>query len=165
MSCPECGAQTLPEQRFCRSCGVSVQMITRPLTDPTGTTPRRTPATILKPERRPANALTLWGFIVMFVGVAVGVIGKKLMHEDVVTVVGVLISLAGMFLMVYPYLWASDRKRGELDPSEPEVTTQTPPAKYLHPERNAQYASSITERTTDLFTNPATTTRKEKTSE
>jgi len=29
-----------------------------------------------------------------------------LMHEEMVTVVGVLLSLVGMFLTVYPYLFA-----------------------------------------------------------
>ncbi|MFN2493146.1 MAG: hypothetical protein ABR501_09725 [Pyrinomonadaceae bacterium] len=34
----------------------------------------------------------------MFVGAAIGVIGKKLMHDYIVTIVGILLSLAGMFL-------------------------------------------------------------------
>jgi hypothetical protein len=40
----------------------------------------------------------------MLIGVVIGVVGKKLVHEDIITVVGVLISLSGMFLTTYQYL-------------------------------------------------------------
>jgi hypothetical protein len=64
----------------------------------------RTLAISLQVEVRRRNGFVLWGFIAMFIGVAIGVVGKKLLHEDIVTVIGVLISLLGMFLTVYPYL-------------------------------------------------------------
>ena len=46
----------------------------------------------------------------MFIGVAIGVIGKKLVHDDIVTVVGILLALAGMFMTAYPYLAPSRRR-------------------------------------------------------
>ena len=105
MNCPKCGSQTLPDQRFCRSCGESLQMNTQPLAEhATVIELERRPANILKDEKQRASSLMLWGFIIMFIGVAVGIIGKKLVHQDLVTVVGALVSIAGMFFMVYPAL-------------------------------------------------------------
>ena len=161
MTCPKCGLQTLPEQKFCRSCGTSLQMTTQPLAAPI----------IAELENRPgqrgnerANRTVLWGFIVMLVGVAIGVIGKKLMHEDLVTVIGVLISLAGMFLTVYPYLSPSGRGKSEPSrSSQTPVITESQPPKALPHERQTEYVPSITERTTDLLKDPVTPAREPNT--
>jgi hypothetical protein len=91
----------------------------------------------------------------MFIGVAIGVIGKMLVHEEVVTVVGVLVSLAGMFLTVYPYLSPSLRRiYVSTASSQPEVPTQSQPG-YLPQESSIEYVPSVTERTTDLLKNSA----------
>jgi len=74
-------------------------MITQPLAELAVIPNReRTPAIVFKDERQPANNFAGWGFIIMFIGVAIGVIGKMLMHEEIVTVVGVLLTLVGCFL-------------------------------------------------------------------
>jgi hypothetical protein len=98
----------------------------------------------------------------MFIGVAIGIIGKMLMHQEMVTVVGVLVSLVGMFLTAYPYLSPSPRQKYDSIPSsQPEALTQSQPTKYLPQESNIAYVPSITERTTDLLKNSAPTrTRK-----
>jgi hypothetical protein len=104
--------------------------------------------------------LVLWGFIIMFVGAAVGVVGKKLMHEDIVTVVGVLMSLAGMFLTVYPYLAPVGKKHDRSPYSPPEKLPASQP-KSLPKERDIDYVPSITERTTNLLENrPAAKPKK-----
>jgi hypothetical protein len=164
MNCPKCGLQTLPDQKFCRSCGASLQMITQPLAEPaTVSDLERRPAIIFKDEPQRANRLTLWGLIIMFIGVAIGVIGKMLMHVEMVTVVGVLVSLVGMFLTVYPYLSPSPRQKyGFIPSSQPEVLTQSEPTKYLPQESNIEYVPSISERTKDLLKNSAATRPKQK---
>jgi len=53
-------------------------------------------------EKQGVNSLTLLGFIMMFIGVVVGIIGKKLVHEEIVTAIGALVSVAGMFFKAYP---------------------------------------------------------------
>jgi hypothetical protein len=99
----------------------------------------------------------------MFIGVALGIIGKKLMHEDIVTVVGALVALAGMFLVVYPYLSPSSRRKVDTTPSsQPDVLSQSPPTKYLTPESDIEYIPSVTERTTNLLENSVVARPKPK---
>jgi hypothetical protein len=93
----------------------------------------------------------LWGFIVMFVGVAIGVVGKKLLHDDLVATIGILISLAGMFATVYPHLSQSPRRRPRPTPSsDPEPLIESLPTKELV-ENKIEYIPSVTERTTNLL--------------
>jgi hypothetical protein len=97
----------------------------------------------------------------MLIGAAIGVIGKKLIHEDLVIVIGVLISLVGMFLTVYPYL--VPRRRIKYDPTPPHSNeiTNSQPAKTLPRERNPEYVASITEQTTGLLEEVAAPRRTE----
>ena len=157
MNCPKCGLQVLADQRFCRSCGESLQIITQPLVErATVSEIERRPVIIPHDEKHRASRLMLWGFIVMFIGVAVGIIGKKLMHQDMVIGVGALVSMAGMFLAVYPYLLPSYRRKADSNPSsQPEISGQSQPGKHLAPESNVEYVPSITERTTNLLKNSA----------
>jgi hypothetical protein len=153
MNCPKCGLQTLSDQKFCRSCGASLQIITRPLAEQsTGSDLETTPAIIVKHEDRPRNGLVLWAFIMMFIGVAIGIVGKMLLHEDIVTVVGVLVSLAGMFFVAYPFLSPSPRKKYDSEPAaQAKVLTPSQTTKSLPQGSNTEYVPSITDRTTDLL--------------
>jgi hypothetical protein len=117
----------------------------------------RTATTGAKGEDERTNHFVLGGFILMLIGVAIGVVGKKLLHEDIVTVVGVLIALVGIFLEVYPYLAPSRRKEDESSfSSQPEVLAPPKPTEYLPDASTIEYVPSITERTTNLLTNSAT---------
>ena len=89
MNCPKCGLQAQPDQKFCRVCGASLQMTTQPLADL-----ERSPAVRARDEKQRVNKLTLLGFIIMFIGVAVGITGKKLLHEEMLIVMGVLLTVA-----------------------------------------------------------------------
>lgn len=167
MNCPKCGLPTVPDQKFCRSCGASLRMTTQPLAQRTKASAVQGTADIIsKDETHRPNRRVLWGLIVMLIGVAVGVIGKKLIHEDVVTVVGVLISLVGIFLTAYPYLSPSARQKNDSRSSaEPEALRQSHPPKYLPQDRDIEYVPSVTERTTNLLKNSAPTQPKQKADE
>ena len=156
MTCPKCGLQALADQKFCRSCGTSLRMTTQPLATLDAISDlESTPAVSSKSKAQRSNTFVLWGFAMMFIGVAIGVVGKKLLHEDIVTVVGVLISLLGMFLTVYPFISPTPREQNNSTPSsQPEIPTPSRSKEYLTPGDNIEYVSSITESTTDLLENP-----------
>lgn len=164
MNCPGCDLETLPDQKYCRSCGASLQMTTQPLAVPSKVYDlERTPAVTSRGQRQRTNGMALWAFIIMFVGVAIGVIGKMLIHEETVTVVGVLVSLLGMFLTVYPYLSPSRIRKYDSNPSsQPAVLTQSQPTTYLPQESHIEHIPSITERTTELLKNSAATRQEQK---
>jgi hypothetical protein len=165
MNCPKCDLQALPNQKFCRSCGASLQMVTRPLAEYAAVSDlERTPVIASKGEHQRTNRLTPLGFIIMFIGVAIGVIGKMLLHQEMLTVIGVLVSLVGMFLTAYPYLSPRPRQKHDSIPSsQPEALTNSQPVKYLRHESDTGYVPSVTERTTTLLKDSApTSTTKEK---
>jgi len=156
MNCPGCGLQTLPDQKYCRSCGTGLRMTTQGLDESmVKSNPDRVSVASRNDEKLRTSRWMLWGFIVMFVGVAVGVVGKKLLHDDIVTTIGILISLAGIFATVYPHL--SPPRRRKLDANataKPEPLIQSTPVKVLA-ESQTQYTPSVTERTTNLLEVPA----------
>ena len=133
-------------------------MTTQRLAKPQAVTaPGRTSTISAKGADERTNRFVLSGFILMLMGVAIGVVGKKLLYVDVVTVVGVLIALAGVFLEVYPYLAPSRRKEDDSSfASQPEVLTPPQSTEYLPEASSIEYVPSITERTTNLLKNPAT---------
>lgn len=159
MICPTCGSPTLPEQKFCRACGAGLQMTTQPLVESAAVTNlTTTPPNVREHEGQRQSGMMLWGFILMFIGVAIGVIGKKLLHEEIVTVIGILLSLLGMFLTAYPYLAPSPRRKPINGPrSQPIVLTPSQPPRRLAQGNNAEYLPSVTEATTDLLERPPVT--------
>ena len=157
MKCPKCGLEIQANQKYCRACGTRVQMTTQQLEKPqTALDTARTPAIGAKRGKDEETNFALWGFIIMLIGAAIGVVGKKLLYADVITVLGVLLSLAGMFLVAFPYL--SPRRQKENDStltSQPEVLTPPEPTEQLSEGGSTQYIPTITERTTDLLENSA----------
>ena len=164
MNCPNCGLQILPGHKFCRSCGNSLELITQPLAgDAAVSDPKSAPAIGLKDGRLRANKLMRLGFIVMFIGVAIGIIGKMMVQDEMVTSVGVLLSVVGMFLTVYPSLLPSPRQRFDSSlSSQPENLTQSQSDKYLSQEKKIGYVPSVIEKTTDLLEDSITTRPKQK---
>jgi hypothetical protein len=152
MICPNCGLHLATKQKFCRSCGTSLQAITQRLPEPPADRELQ-PAKISRPQA--TNSLLLWGMIVMFLGAATGVIGKMMMHDQMVTLVGVLASLVGMFLAVLSALLPARTRDHYSLPSQPELEITSQQIKSLPEERPIEYVPSITERTTDLLKSSA----------
>ena len=163
MNCSKCGAQAVSQQKFCRLCGASLEMNTQPLPESATLSQLQSyTGTVTRRETLPTEKLLAWGMIMLFAGAAIGGVGKMLLHLEVVTFVGVLISLLGMFLAVYPYLFPSPRHRrsNTMEPSEPELQAPAKPPKNLLEERAIENIPSITERTTDLLTNSVATPKR-----
>jgi hypothetical protein len=152
MTCYKCGSPSQPDQKFCRSCGASLQLATQRLAPLSEL--ENTATTNSEDEQHSPNRLAMLGLIVMFIGAAIGVVGKKLLYQDVVTVVGILISLLGMFLTVYPVLVPARPRRISSNPKSRTKTlaSQEPPRRLPHAS-NLEFIPSVTERTTSLLEN------------
>lgn len=138
-------------------------MTTQQLVTPANVSDLSVSATGSEGRKQQRINFVLWGFVMMLIGVAIGVVGKKLLDEDLITVVGVLISLAGIFLVCYPYLSPQRQKSDESVPSsQPQVLNTPHAAEYLPPGNSVDYVPSITERTTNLLENSPVEKPREK---
>lgn len=157
MNCPKCESSALPTQKFCRSCGTSLQLITKPLAESFVATgqEKSTHSTSTVSRQWPQN-LMLGGFMTMFIGFATFIIGGTMIQEESVMGTGMLIVLAGMFLIGFANLWRRTRAKPDSIPL-PEALNLSQPTAYLNQERNVEYVPSITERTTSLLQYPAST--------
>ncbi len=107
-------------------------------------------------EARPANRRMLWGPLLAFVGIAIALVGKMLLHLEILTLVGVLISLAGMFFIAaYPYLLRNPKKRGIDVSSQPQNLAPAETTNKLPPISAIDHFPSVTEGTTELLKDPA----------
>jgi len=156
MNCPKCGSTAPPDQKFCRSCGASIRIGTQPTVAPTPIAGEEVSVQFgAKDEISVAYRSVFWAFVVTFIGVAIGVIGKMLLHVEAVTVIGVLLSLAGMFFVAYPYLVPPRRIKRVLAPSpSPEILFQAEPTRRLPQASDIDNLPSVTEGTTDLLKVP-----------
>jgi hypothetical protein len=131
MNCPNCGSQVLAEQQFCRKCGAGLAVDTS----------------------RPADRRMLVGLSMAFGGIIVALFGRMLLHIDVVVLVGVLLSICGMFFIAaYPLLRRSLRPRTNIiGTSQPESLAAAEPTNKLPPMSANDFVGSVTENTTDLL--------------
>lgn len=150
MYCPNCSIEASADQKFCRACGMELLAVAELM---------RRQSNLMKPERSPQSgfqgrqrAMLFWGFVAMFVGIAVGASLKLLGKEGIrpagdltplISVIALLSAFLGMALMCYPFLELMTPRAKRRDQS-PTALQQT--AKLLNEE-----PSSVTEHTTELF--------------
>jgi len=158
MYCPNCATQVSAEQKFCRSCGLDLQAVSQAvaahLSSPQ---PDKAEGVEVMDKYQFAKMWKRWwsfGFAIMFVGIMILSIGKKIIHDDVVTMVGGLILTAGLWPLLYPFFSIFHVKESALPKPSPAallpqapVTTNPLPL----PDRQPEAVLGITERTTDLL--------------
>ncbi len=143
MNCPECGSQTTPDQKFCRSCGAVLQV------DALGN--------VRKPDISRAGKMRRLGLISIFAGLGIALTGRMLFHLDLVVYIGVLMNFLGMFMIVYPTVIPP--RRAKPAPgiyAEPDALTSAQPTKKLAPMSDLDFIPSVTEGTTELLRSPVT---------
>lgn len=151
MYCPNCSTEASTEQKFCRSCGMELRAVAELIHDQS---PEVKQLSCKDPAFQPRHrVMPIWGFIIMFAGVGVGVSLKVLGKEGIrpfgeftpyLSVLMLLSALLGMGLMCFPFLqmsFGSARSRRQ----KSELTNGLRPA-FLPEER-----TSITEQTTGLL--------------
>lgn len=142
MNCPACGTHILPDQSYCRSCGADLNHAARPFAASNARDGHRT------------GRFVFVAFTIMFIGAALGAQGKMLLHNDVVTVVGVLLALAGMLLAAFPFLVLRP-PTGTAEPStRVDALFRARPTMQLHDAAAFDQIPSVVENTTDLLKTP-----------
>jgi len=102
MYCPSCGKENSAEQRFCRACGLRLQVFSEALAKELSP---GVSANELERDRGPrklgSQPLLMLGFLIMMFGVILGVIGKNMLSMEWISSGGALTAIVGMALMGY----------------------------------------------------------------
>ena len=168
MYCPGCGTETSMAQKFCRSCGLDLQMVPQILKgNLSAARPEEPESEIEKAGVRRMIKIMSWGGIILFAGLVILVVGKKYLHDELLSLIGGLVSLLGTFIMgyaIFSAMWSSTAASRQLPEkaaqTQPELDTNRPPESLPEP------MLSVTERTTRFIeTSSAKPSEKEAQSE
>jgi len=150
MYCPNCGKENPEEPRFCRACGLGLQTISQVLVNELSATKSDDSSLeIVEPEQKRWRNPLLYGFLMLLLGMAIVIFGKKIAVEQLIADIGTLIALLGIGLFAFKGV-SLIRAQSISSPQsktllEAKPTTELPPA--LPPGEPA----SVTERTTRHF--------------
>jgi zinc-ribbon domain len=162
MYCPNCGIETTPDRKFCRSCGMDLITISRVLTGELQVVEPGSGASVADlpwhSQRRgmvKAGFIAFWGGIVLaalfaILGSAVENVDRSL-GDLLASLAGLggLVILVGIGMMVYS-LFLSESPAYVKPPRQTRLPNSQPQAQ-LPPESYRQPVSSVTETTTKLF--------------
>jgi len=105
MHCPSCGTETSKNQKFCRSCGIGLQMISQAVAKHLSTADSaESPVESEANKQRRMYTLARLGIVAFFVGMALMVMGKQFPDHDWIGLIGVLVLLLGAFVATYGVL-------------------------------------------------------------
>jgi hypothetical protein len=92
-------------QKFCRSCGRGLQIISQAVAKPLSTADStESPVESEASKQRRMSTLLLWGIAVFFAGMALLIVDKQFPHHDWIGLIGVFVLLLGAFVAVYGVL-------------------------------------------------------------
>lgn len=151
MYCPNCGTEISLDRRFCRSCGMSLEAISKALADhlslvdPDKSVVKTDERLILHRMYR----FLLWGIIAILAGMALVAIGKK---NDLISLPGLFVLFAGVLITAYGVL--SPLKAKALSSSQDSLPKGLPHRERRMPllsEHQKVPMPSVTEGTTELL--------------
>ena len=149
MYCPGCGKENSADQRFCRSCGLGLQIISQTLAhELSATKPAGGPAAIFGQQKGWQNPF-LYGFLILLLGLTIIGFGKKVLGEQLVADMGTLISVLGAGLIALKGVFLVLRDSRYLPP--PEAAPKAMATAELPRTLPAGEPASVTEHTTRHF--------------
>lgn len=156
MHCPSCGVETTLEQRYCRSCGMDLETVSKLVASHSSPEALKLEKALArKADQQRMYQSLKWGMIFLILGMAVLTTIKTLALDKTFNLFGALLLFISMGLMCYSVLapmreralrsgkFLRDGDTSELPPTE--ALEDLPPARVPVP------AASITERTTQLM--------------
>lgn len=155
MYCPNCGAKTSTEQKFCRSCGLGLEKIALSLTEQL---PTRVDESLVSQkerlERLGMAALSVFGVGVLGV-ILYGIVYKLMItHGMLLAGLGLLVMLIFMgsgLLSTILFAKAKEVEKAAGKRQIPDANASTTPTRELLSEGNFEPVPSVTDRTTELF--------------
>ncbi len=133
MYCPNCGKENPEKPRFCRSCGLGLQTISQALVDELSTTKSNdTSIEIVEPEQKRWRHPLMYGFLMLLLGMAIVIFGKRIAAEQLIADLGTLIAMLGIGLLGFKGVSLmrsqSSSSRQSKTVLESKPTTELPPA-------------------------------------
>ena len=168
MYCPNCATPASAEQKFCRSCGLGLQIHSQVLAGQSPVTePEQALVGRVEPLKRRRHRLQFWGFITSIGGTAMtllsglvyGLVKRLPSMIDPTTVIilgslmgiGILFILLGVFLVGYSAFLSLPKASAVPLWQQPTALPQAASTTTLPPERRAAVVPSVTEHTTELL--------------
>ncbi len=150
MYCPNCGKENPEKPRFCRSCGLGLQTISQALVNELSATKSDDSSIeIVEPEQKRWRNPLMYGFLMLLLGMAIVIFGKKIAVEQLIADLGTLIAVLGIGLLGFKGVSLirsqSSSSRQSKTLSEGKPTTELPPA------LPSGEPASVTEHTTRHF--------------
>ena len=149
MYCPNCGKENPEKPRFCRSCGLGLQTISQALVNELSATSDDSSIEIAEPEQKRWRNPLMYGFLMLLLGMAIVIFGKKIAVEQLIADLGTLIAVLGIGLLGFKGVSLirspSSSSRQSKTLLEGEPTTELPPA------LPSGEPASVTEHTTRHF--------------
>jgi Predicted membrane protein len=153
MHCPNCGKQSTMDQKFCRSCGMSLETVSKAVASH-----QSAPGSYEQPVKDESRALRrmgimlFWGIVVLLLGGVLLGIDKRLLHNDLVGMIGLVMVIAGPILSMYAVIspmWQQASKSAPV--TEPKITIELESNMRTPPEGLPAPPPSITEQTTNTL--------------
>ncbi|MFY9608004.1 MAG: zinc ribbon domain-containing protein [Blastocatellia bacterium] len=148
MYCPNCGKDNSNEQRFCRSCGLSLQTISQVLVNEHS--PIKSNDSLIeniKPEQRGWQNPLLYGFFMLSLGIIIIIFGKTMLGEQLIADIGTIIALLGIGLIGFKGVSLMLSSRSSSLPQS-KVLSESEPTAKLPPASQFKGLPSVTEHTT-----------------
>ena len=168
MHCPNCGKESSIDLKFCRSCGMSLETVSKAIAAHQSAPGSK--AEPVKDDKRALRRMSItlfWSIVVLFLGALLLGINKKMLHNDLVGMIGLLLTIVGPILSAYAVmspLWRQANKSSTV--TEPKLTIESESKLHTSPEGLPAPPPSITERTTNILEiEPAKTARDDTSKE
>jgi hypothetical protein len=153
MYCPNCGKENSGGQRFCRSCGLSLQTLTRVLGEELATSKTEgRPVEVMEGDHQRYKHLLFYSILTLMFGLMIIIFGKKVANEQLVADIGTVISFLGTAAATYAgiALWRQTSSL-TLPEKHHELLAEVPATKELPAALPLGEPVSIAEQTTRNF--------------
>lgn len=152
MLCPNCGTPTTTEHKFCRSCGMNLEPVSRALAAHLSPGGAASAAAARESERRAVRRMTR-GLLAGVVVVLFGVFLMAVVPGKAFKVLGVAAALVGLVAALAAVFSTLRAAAGgfDVEPAQHALEDATAETGRLLQESTPEPVPSVTERTTDLL--------------